>query len=85
MRALSFTGHTNLKDPTNPGWGENMSLRMIGSHMFESSINPYQADKIERAGLGTFPDWNATFNPTYLRGPLTLAWFERWSVRCCRT
>src|SRR5690606_17075241 len=31
-----------------------------------------------RAGLGTFPDWNATFNATYSRGPITVALSERW-------
>ncbi|HWK54623.1 MAG TPA: TonB-dependent receptor [Hyphomicrobiales bacterium] len=60
------------------GGGESLSLRLIASHMFESSITPYQAEKIERAGNMEFPDWNATFNATYRRGALSFIWAERW-------
>ncbi len=60
------------------GGDERLSLRMIGSHLFESSITPYQADKLERAGLGDFAPWNVVLNATYMRGPLTVAWSERW-------
>lgn len=66
---------------TNVEWfggGESLSLRLIATHMFESSITPYQSDKIERAGNMDFPDWNATFNLSYRRGPLSLIWSERW-------
>ncbi|MES2623643.1 MAG: TonB-dependent receptor [Pseudomonadota bacterium] len=60
------------------GGDENISLRLIASRMFESSITPYQAEKIERAGNLDFPDMNATFNATYRRGPLSLIWSERY-------
>jgi outer membrane receptor protein involved in Fe transport len=63
------------------GGGESLSLRLIAVHMLESSITPYQAAKIERAGNMEFPDWNATFNLTYRRGPLSLIWSERWRGR----
>ena len=60
------------------GGDENLTMRLIGAHMLESSITPYEADKIERAGLGTFPDWNVTFNASYQRGPMSLIWTQRW-------
>jgi outer membrane receptor protein involved in Fe transport len=60
------------------GDDESISLRVIASRMFESSITPYQSGKIERAGNEDFPDLAATFNATYRRGPLSLMWSERY-------
>ena len=67
------------------GGGESITLRAIGSRLFEASTTPYSSDKIESVGNSQFPEWNATLSATYMRGPLSLNWTERWRGEVVRS
>src|SRR5690606_20708835 len=44
------------------GGGESITLRAIGSRLFEASTTPYSSDKIDSVGNSQFPEWNATLS-----------------------
>lgn len=60
------------------GRADNLSLRMIASHLIESSITPFNSPKVEQKDVGDRQATHVTFTANYLAGPATISWSTRW-------
>lgn len=64
------------------GGGERLRLRLIGTYTDEASTTNLGAEKIDRASqtgtAGGVPRFQGNLGITYMRGPLTLNWQQRY-------
>jgi len=61
------------------GGNESISVRALGSRLFEASITPFDSPTVERVGAGSFQKWNATVSASYNAGPVSVSWSTRWA------
>jgi hypothetical protein len=60
------------------GGGESINLRFLGSYQSERSNTDGTGSKTEFMGSTGFPDWTATVNAGYRRGPFGITLTARW-------
>ena len=61
------------------GGNESLSVRALGSRLFESSITPFDSPRVERVGSGAFQEWNVNLSASYNVGPVSVSWTTRWA------
>ncbi len=61
------------------GGNESISVRALGSRLFESSITPFDSPTVERVGAGSFQEWNVNLSANYNVGPISVSWTTRWA------
>src|SRR5690606_17782136 len=66
------------------GGNENISVRVLGSRLFESSITTFDSPRAERAGGGSYQDWNENYNANYNVGSVSVSWTTRWASSAAR-
>lgn len=60
------------------GREDNLSLRVITSHLISSTITPFDSPTIEQVGAGDRQETHMTLTASYMAGPVTVSWSTRW-------